>query len=219
MQTISYSFIDGMNAYRNGKSIHYNPYRNRDVSHSKAFNDWDDGWKAARKRDESAELITQYENPWFKVEKQKGFHWAAGSKAGGAVVLPITKDNKVICIRIHRPSINRVSLELPRGGLELSDANSIETARRELREETGADVPADRFFHLGNIAADTGLLRGIAPAFMALVEESDFTAERDHEAEDVLVLPWEEFANKIASGEVICGITLSAVALYRSANL
>lgn len=215
-QRYSASFIDGMNAFRNGKSIHYNPYRNQDVTYNANLSDWEDGYTAAQKHSEVAELIVQYQNPWFVVEKQNNQHWIAGAVAGGAVIIPVTQDRKVILVEQFRPAVNAMSLEFPRGGAEPEDAFSVKTARRELREEVGVDVPDSRFFFIGSVTTDTGVIRGRVPVFMALVEEGDRGHDTDDEIDRVVELGWDEVYQKVQSGEIFCGFTLSSMTLFHA---
>lgn len=50
-------------------------------------------------------------------------------------LIPIIED-KIIIVEQYRPAVERKCLEIPAGLIE-SDENPIETARRELEEETG----------------------------------------------------------------------------------
>ncbi|OGN02039.1 MAG: hypothetical protein A2651_01440 [Candidatus Yanofskybacteria bacterium RIFCSPHIGHO2_01_FULL_42_12] len=54
-----------------------------------------------------------------------------------AVVMPITEDDHVLVIKQFRAGANHVLLELPGGGKNKEDATFLETAKRELLEETG----------------------------------------------------------------------------------
>ncbi|MBW7961888.1 NUDIX hydrolase [Bradyrhizobium sp. BR 10261] len=51
-------------------------------------------------------------------------------------VLAVTPDSRVPLVRQYRPAIQRFSLELPAGIVD-PDEDPLETARRELLEETG----------------------------------------------------------------------------------
>lgn len=55
---------------------------------------------------------------------------------GAAVIVPLLNDNEIVFIQNFRPAVNQVLLELPAGTLEPSEP-PIETAKRELLEETG----------------------------------------------------------------------------------
>ena len=53
---------------------------------------------------------------------------------------------EVLLIQQYRHGAGKISIEIPSGGMEAGDADPIETARRELLEETGCS--ADRFEHV-----------------------------------------------------------------------
>ena len=58
-------------------------------------------------------------------------------KGGGACIVPVLADGRILMVRQYRPSIDRETLELPAGAVDAEDATTEDTARRELREETG----------------------------------------------------------------------------------
>ena len=55
---------------------------------------------------------------------------------GAVAVLAITEDNRVVLVKQYRKPIERDILEIPAGKIDPGE-EPIETARRELREETG----------------------------------------------------------------------------------
>jgi ADP-ribose pyrophosphatase len=56
---------------------------------------------------------------------------------GGACVVPVLPDGRILLVRQLRPAIDRECLELPAGAREDPGEDGAETARRELEEETG----------------------------------------------------------------------------------
>jgi len=71
---------------------------------------------------------------------------------GFAVVIAITKENKIIMVRQWRYTMGRECLELPAGGINKDEDNLI-AAKRELEEETGAisdDWQEIKSYWLGN---------------------------------------------------------------------
>ena len=55
---------------------------------------------------------------------------------GGAVLIAITEDRKMVMVRQYRKAAERVMFEVPAGKIDPGE-NPIETAKRELKEETG----------------------------------------------------------------------------------
>jgi ADP-ribose pyrophosphatase len=52
-------------------------------------------------------------------------------------VIPVTDDGQVVLIEQYRPGLEEVTLEIPGGVIDATDASSLIAAERELLEETG----------------------------------------------------------------------------------
>ena len=70
-------------------------------------------------------------------------------------VLAITPENRVVVVRQYRPAIERHTLELPSGLVDPGET-PVETAKRELLEETGYHAPEVEL--LGPMDPDAGRL-------------------------------------------------------------
>lgn len=55
---------------------------------------------------------------------------------GAAVMIPVLKENRVVMVRQYRHAVGEIFWEFPAGKID-SGEKSIETAKRELKEETG----------------------------------------------------------------------------------
>ncbi len=58
-------------------------------------------------------------------------------KGGGACVVPVLPDGRVLMIHQYRPAVDRETTELPAGAFDADDPDFAVTASRELEEETG----------------------------------------------------------------------------------
>lgn len=87
---------------------------------------------------------TAYIDPVLRVE-HRDFHFSKNDEIGTftivqmrdwAVIVPVTKDGKLLLIKQYRVGTQDVAYEFPGGALEAGE-NSMEGASRELTEETG----------------------------------------------------------------------------------
>src|SRR5690625_3370741 len=54
-----------------------------------------------------------------------------------SVVIPVTADGKLVLVGQYRKAIEQMLYEIPAGLMDEEDKNPLETAQRELEEETG----------------------------------------------------------------------------------
>lgn len=163
-----------------------------------------------------ADIEIVYKNPWFQVLKEGHMHWVDGHSPiyglSGAVVVPILNGDHIVCVRQFRRSVERTTLELPRGGTEPCDKNGRDIAARELLEETGYQVSnAQDFIELGNILPDTGVLAITVPAYIARFTDADKVSGFDDEIESIELIPFDRISSYILSGEIECGISQAAL--------
>ena len=74
------------------------------------------------------------ELPDGKIEKWDFVHH---TKGGGACVVPVLPDERILMIHQYRPMNDRETTELPAGAFDAEDPDFAVTASRELEEETG----------------------------------------------------------------------------------
>ncbi len=115
-----------------------------------------------QKRFADADLIearmdgqTVYSGSFFRIEKDQ-VRLPDGASAfrefmrhpGAAAVIPLFEDGTVLLERQFRYPMNRIFIELPAGKIDRGE-HSLETARRELEEETG--YVADEWYFVTTI--------------------------------------------------------------------
>ncbi len=162
----------------------------------------------------SSELV--YESAWIAVHKHQTIN-PAGKPAVYSVVnfknlaigiLPLSDDGYTWLVGQWRYPLNAYSWEIPEGGGPLGEA-PIETAVRELKEETG--IVAQKFeeimqLHLSNSATDEH-------AFVFLATDLTFEEAEPEETEDLKIkkVHINEAFEMVMKGEITDGISVAAI--------
>lgn len=131
-------------------------------------------------------------------------------------VLPITTDGKIILVEQYRHGIEEVTLEIP-GGMVDPGESPIESAKRELLEETG--YAAEDWKFMGKASSNPAIMSNYTHLFMA--ENCKAEAEQDTgQFEDIAVhlLSMARFLDLVRQGTVHHSIVLAAVAKYLLLN-
>ena len=130
---------------------------------------------------------------------------------GAVVILPILDDGRIVMIRNHRISVDQELLELPAGTRETGES-PIETAARELEEETG--YRAGRLVPLIEFYTSPGLSTEWMHGFVA----TDLTpvGQRLEPGERIIVeaAPISEVRRRFVSGEFVDGKTIAVLGTY-----
>ena len=88
-------------------------------------------------------IKTLHQNPWFTL-KSRGDFFTIEPSFGVVLILPIVEGHSIVLVEVKRPVLNDMhSMEIPAGGLEKGESPQ-EGALRELYEETGIKISADR---------------------------------------------------------------------------
>jgi ADP-ribose pyrophosphatase len=147
----------------------------------------------------------EYNGTGNKASRQVAVH------PGGAVVIPVKDDGKIILITQYRYPHNETIIELPAGKLEKGEDPQL-CASRELTEETG--YKAGKITKLGKIYTTPGFCDEILHIYLA----EDLTAgnharEEGEEEMEIIEMTLEQIGEKIRNGEIcdaktICGIAM-----------
>ena len=130
---------------------------------------------------------------------------------GAVVILPILPDGSLCLIRNYRVAVDRVLLELPAGTLEPNEP-PIETARRELIEETG--FRCTEIVPLCEFAMSPGILDERMHAFVAKgLVAGDPAREIGEQIENLIVSP-TELEQMLRTGQIEDAKTLATLLYY-----
>jgi len=128
---------------------------------------------------------------------------------GGAVVIPVTEEGKLVMVTQFRYPFQKTLLEFPAGKLDKNEA-PLDCAIRELKEETG--YTSKNVEKLGEIYTAPGYCTEILHIYAANdLQQGDHNREEGELGMEVFELTLEEIEKKINNGEIvdaksICGI-------------
>jgi 8-oxo-dGTP pyrophosphatase MutT (NUDIX family) len=157
-----------------------------------------------------------YENPWIGVREDAvirpdgspGIYGVVHFKNRAVGVLPVDRDGAIWLVGQYRYPLGAYSWEIPEGGCPDTESPE-ETARRELREETG--LVAGRLelvatSHLSNSVSDE-----LAYVFRA-TELSEGAAEQEG-SERIVVrrVKWDEAWRMVKAGEITDSMSVIAI--------
>ena len=132
---------------------------------------------------------------------------------GGAVIVPVKQDGKIIFVKQFRYPSQEILLELPAGKLDPDEAPRV-CAERELKEETG--LTTNKIEKLGYIYTSPGFCSEKLHIYLAEeLEDGDYDREEGEYGMEVIELSLNEAEQKILSGEIVDGKTLSGIYQYK----
>jgi len=169
-------------------------------------------------RIKQSELI--YKGNVFDIKVDK-IEYDSGNKAnrevvlhpGGAVVVGVTKVNKIVLVKQRRYPMNKILIELPAGKLD-KDEDPRMCAARELEEETG--YRSNKLEKLGSIFTTPGYSSEELHIFTALnLVKGNHNREEGEEEMELLEYSLEEIENMVTENKIVDGKTISGIFLYK----
>lgn len=131
---------------------------------------------------------------------------------GGAAVIPVTKEGKIIMVRQYRNAIDRFTLEIPAGAFDAVNESGESCVARELEEETG--YKAGKIEWLITTRSMVAFCNEKVEIFVATdlePSEQHLDAEESIELEEYTL---EELKEKIFCGEIQDSKTVAAIMAY-----
>jgi 8-oxo-dGTP pyrophosphatase MutT (NUDIX family) len=127
-------------------------------------------------------------------------------------VLPLTSDHKVVLVNQYRHGSAELSLELP-GGVAEPNQTLLETAQRELMEETGYSSP--RFELLCSLKPNPALFDNFIHTFVAY--EAEKTGQTDFDENEDLteqLCSLADLKTMILDGTIDHALMVAAIGLF-----
>ena len=160
-----------------------------------------------------------YENPWIAVredrvlrpDRQPGIYGVVHFRHLAIGVVPLTDDGQTILVGQYRYPLDLYSWEIPEGGGE-SGVDPLESAQRELREETG--LTAARWTYLGEAHLSNSATDEAACIFLAEELTEGVAAPEGTEELRVRRVPFARAVAMALTGEI--SDALAVIGLLRA---
>ncbi|MDR6561879.1 MULTISPECIES: NUDIX hydrolase [unclassified Arcicella] len=144
---------------------------------------FDNPWKTISSRE-------VYDNPWVNIRHEEvikpngeaGIYGVAHFKTRAAAILPLDEENNTWLVGQYRYTLNEYTWEIPMGGGSF-EVDILESARRELKEETG--IEAEKWTELGKLHTSNSVTDEVG--FMFLAEGLTY-GEAEPDDTEILVL-------------------------------
>jgi ADP-ribose pyrophosphatase len=132
---------------------------------------------------------------------------------GGAVVVPVTEEGKIVLVKQYRYPFDEFIFELPAGKLEV-DENPQTCATRELTEETG--YTSQNVIALGKIYTTPGFCNEILYIYLATdLKAGNHNREEGEHGMEVYEFTLDEINEMISKGEIVDSKTISGIHYYQ----
>jgi len=143
-----------------------------------------------------------HQNQWFSL-KSRGDYFTIEPSFGVVLILPVVEGHSIVLVEVKRPVLNDMhSMEIPAGGLEKGESPQ-EGALRELCEETGIKISADRLKQQSPLALSP---RDpcLAYIYEAEISMDEFLARAQHDEEisQVRLFNFDEVQKLLVGGDI-----------------
>jgi ADP-ribose pyrophosphatase len=131
----------------------------------------------------------------------------------GVCILPITEDHEVLCLKQYRHAIKSWEWELPAGAIDNGDTSPLDTAKRELEEETG--FTAEHWLELGSFYPSPGSTNEEIFLFAAAGLTATEQNLENSEQIELHKISMEKLKDLVKNGEFNHGAGLAAILRYK----
>jgi 8-oxo-dGTP pyrophosphatase MutT (NUDIX family) len=157
---------------------------------------------------------TLHENEWFSVLNRGGYYTIEYNQPQ-VMILPIVDNKSVVMIRVYRPIIDDITLEIPAGGTQENET-PIEAAIREFKEETGITITDKNRFEMLPPLVHMPRSPRLPYYFQVHLSEDEFNNRTAHDGEidSVECFEFTEVLRKIIRGEIFIGLQIAVITRY-----
>jgi len=156
-----------------------------------------------------------HENPWFTV-RQRGDYYTAEYVMPQVIVLPVVENRAFVMVRVKRPVLDDITLELPAGGAETGEAPEI-SAARELAEEAGISIhDPSRMVPMPPLATSPNRMPKLVYVFRVDLTRKEFDQRmpHDNEIDSVELVQITEAIQLMTTGGIYVAPVIAIISMY-----
>lgn len=147
------------------------------------------------------------QNEFEMPNGKKGMYYFVDSR-GSSFIVPVTNEGRIVLTEQYRYLIDEDSIEFPGGGVIEGD-DYIETAKKELEEETG--YIAEKFTYIGEFIPMNGVTNEICKVYIAEgLMKGEAMREETEDGMRIFEVEIKEFEMMIKRNAIKDGMTLAS---------
>lgn len=161
-------------------------------------------------------ITAVYENPWIRLEHHDVLNPAGNEGVYGKVhfknramaIVPIDQDGNTWLIGQYRYALDEYAWEIPMGGGPI-DLDMLDSAKRELREETG--LSAEKWTQIMRIHTSNSVTDEEGIVYLAEELSQGETEFEETEVLQIKKLPFAEVLEMVMTGQITDSISVAAI--------
>lgn len=173
------------------------------------MNETENPWKT-----KSSEI--KYDNPWITVREDKvitptgkdGIYGVVSFKNKAIGIVPIDQEGNIYLVGQYRYPLDEYSWEIPEGGGPANE-EPLETAKRELKEETG--FTASKWTLLSKIHTSNSVCSEEGYLFLAEGLKAGETAFDETEIIKLKKIPFKEAVEMVMRSEITDSLSVAGI--------
>ena len=168
-------------------------------------------WKLLSKKDVSPHKWLPVEMRSYQLPNGKRVEdFSVTTLTDVSMIVPITKERKVILVNQFKPGVDEVILEFPAGRMESRYKNFLELAQHELEEEVGIKVEQDRLKYFATLSGFT--TKGSEKVLFYFASGLEFNSKQrlDHSEDiEIVQLSFKDMDAYIYNGKIWAAQTIA----------
>jgi len=168
-------------------------------------------WKLISQKDISPSLWFPIEERTYELPNGKIVDdFTVTTLANVAMIVPITKDKKVVLVNQFKPGVDAVMMQFPAGRQEDRHKDMDEVVQHELEEETGIKVEANQLTQFAKLAGFSTKASEIVYAYLATDCEFNSQQNLDQTEEiQIVTISFAEMNKLVETNEIWCSQTIA----------